>query len=186
MDAQVKWQSLLAVKTYIEKKFGDGVLPKIIQKMPADHAQTLLKTIVPGSWQPEKAFVSLLEAIELLYGDKSYKVSKDIGLSSARENISRFYKIFIHFGDPAFVISRAGRVWGQIHNTGEMTGEKLSNNSAAARVRGYALPSKAFCSYLAGYMTGILEMSGANNISVQETKCVLGGGDCCEFTATWE
>jgi len=186
MEAQVKGQTILAVKAYIEKKFGADALSKIADRMSPDDKQTLLKKIVPGSWQPEKTFVGLLETAELLYGDKSYKMSKDIGSFSAQVNISRFYKIFIQFGDPAFVITRAERFWGQIHNTGEMAGEKISNNSAIARIKGRAFPAKAFCAYLAGYMTAILTMSGAKNISVTETKCVLSGGDSCEFAASWE
>ena len=186
MEAQIKGQSILAVKAYIEEKFGVDALARIINVMPLDDKQTLLKKILPGSWQPEKVFARFLETAELLYGDKSYKMSKDIGLFSAQLNISRFYKIFIHFGDPAFVIPRASRFWSQIHNVGEMTGEKTSDKSGVARVKGHVFSTKAFCAYLAGYMTAILQMSGAKNISMQETQCVLSGGDCCEFTAAWE
>jgi predicted hydrocarbon binding protein len=186
MEAQVKGQTILAVKAYIEKKFGTDALSKIIEVMPADLKQVILKTIISGSWQQEKVFIGLLETAELLYGDKRYGLSRDIGLFSAKANISRFYKIFIHFGDPAFVIPRASRFWSQIHNTGQMIGEKISDKSGIARIKGYAFPTKAFCAYLGGYITAILEMSGASKISIKETKCILSGGDCCEFTAIWE
>jgi len=35
-------------------------------------------------------------------------------------------------------------------------------------------------------MRGILEMSGAKNISVKEDYCVLDGKGSCRFSANWE
>jgi len=182
----IKGQSYNLLKKYIIEKLGADAWQKILQEINSRDREIASKVILDVSWQPEKPFLNLLNASEKKFGRDDYKLCRSIGNYSAKEGVSRFYKIFIRFGDPGYVIGRAANFWNQIHNHGRLEIRRTTPVSALGGLHGYKTPDKAFCHYLMGYCEGVLEMSGAKNISISEIRCVCDGNEYCEFIGEWK
>jgi len=182
----IKGQSYNLLKKYAGEKFGADAWQETIQGMNSKDREAASKIILDVSWQPEKSFLDLLNALEEKFGRGSYKLCRKIGSYSAKESVPRFYKLFIKFGDPAYVIRHAVSFWNQIHNHGKLEVSRTTPVSALARLHGYKTPDRAFCNYLMGYCEGVLEMSGAKNISISEVRCVCDGNEYCEFIGEWK
>ena len=163
----IKGQSYNLLKKYADEKFGADAWQETIQGISSQSREAASKTILDVSWQPEKSFLDLLNALEEKFGRGGYK-------------------LFIKFGDPGYVIQHAVSFWNQIHNHGKLEVSRMTPVSALARLHGYKTPDRAFCNYLIGYFEGVLEMSGAKNISISEVRCVCDGNEYCEFIAEWK
>lgn len=181
----IKGQSFNILKKFVAERCGDQALVKVFQHLEAGDRELISTVILDISWQPEQSFLNFLNTVDKVLGRGDYALCRKIGIYSAKESVSKFYKIFIRFGDPGFVIEHAGNFWSQIHNHGRLEVRKSSPVSALATVYDFKIPHKAFCHYLEGYFQGVLEMSGAKNILITEIKCVCDGDDCCEFAGEW-
>lgn len=181
MDPCVKGQSCNIAKQYIGKIFGPQALEKVFAQMNEESCAVFSKNILSSSWQSEKAFIDFLFSAEKVFGRSDDELSFDIGYFSANNSISKFYKIFIRFGNPEFIVERATRLWSQIHNNGDFTVQSPKPKTGIVTLKNFSFPSVFFCSYLRGYITGVLEMSGGVDVSVKETQCVCNGAAVCEF-----
>jgi len=181
----IKGESCNLLKKYAVEKLGADAWQKILQELNSQDRDIICGAIPDFSWQPEKTFLNILNTLERKFGGGDYKLCRAIGNYSAKEGISRFYKIFICFGEPAYVIQRASNYWEQIHNHGRLEIHRASQFSVLAGLHGYRTPEKAFCHYLMGYCEGVLQMTGAKNVAITEAKCACDGHEYCEFIASW-
>ena len=104
----------------------------------------------------------------------------------AKEIVPKFYMVYIQFGNPSFVVSRAAQFWRLIHDTGDLYVMPVGADALTARLMNKVYPHKAFCAGLIGFCQGVLELSGAKEVSIEEVKCAARGADCCEFEASWK
>ncbi len=185
MDYCIKGHNCIVVKKFIEQSFGQDGLAKVFARTGKETREALERTILSSSWQQEKYFLELLRATQELFGNDTPDLVFKIGRYCAHNSIATIYKIFLRFGNPGFIIARAGRVWTQIHNHGHLDVVQNNDTSSVGRLYDYKTPDKLFCQYLLGYLSSALELSGAKNISLKETACVNQGAAYCEYTATW-
>lgn len=186
MEPSIKGQNISLAKEYLEKTYGPDAVNKVLAVLSVDDRAILSKRIYTGFWEPEKSFVHLLDAADKVLGKGDYGVCFQCGHYSARQAIPKFFKIFIRFGDPLFVIKRGAAMWGQEHNHGRFEVSAQSDHSAVFRLHEYKTPSPAFCAGLRGYCVAVLEMCGAKNVSIVEKQCTCNGASYCEFEAAWE
>lgn len=185
MLPSIKGQNVKQAKEYLLKTFGQEAIAKVLEVLLPEDQEAMGKDYT-NFWEPELSYVHFLEAIEKVFGKGDYSVSFQSGYYSAHKGIPKFFKLFIRFGDPLFVIKRAAAIWGVVHNHGAFEVNGLSAKSAVARLIDYRTPSRAFCASLRGYCTAVLEISGARKVSIVEKQCVCDGGGYCEFDASWE
>ncbi|MCP4652994.1 MAG: hypothetical protein GY858_06395 [Candidatus Omnitrophica bacterium] len=186
MQACIKGNQFLLVKAHITTVFGNDAFNNVLEQMPQHCAASFKKMINSSSWVPEEAFVELLATADKVLGKGDYKLCEELGSILAKVGIPKFYKIFIQFGNPSFVIQRAPRFWKQLHNTGRLEVIATAKTSVIGRLVDKSHPHKAFCASLIGYFKATLELCGATNISVEELECVCNGNSCCEFAASWK
>lgn len=182
----VKGHQILLSKKYLTQKFGPQCFDTILEKMDSCDREILSKPIYTISWIPEETYAKFLASADTLFGQNYYQLCWEIGHYISRENIPKFFRFFIKFGDPAFVIRRAAQMWRQVHNNGNFEVKLTSPRSVLAYLRDKTFPHKAFCFSLMGYCQGVLELSGAKNVSIREVKCASEGGNVCVFEASWQ
>jgi hypothetical protein len=185
LEATVKGSIVIAHREYIRKEHGDAALTAIETAMTPQDREATGEHVLTSSLVRTAAAVSFIETAERLYGDGSYALSRQMGIFSAHRNVSTVYKIFIRFGNPAFVLARGASFWRQVHSHGRAEAECTGPRSSVTRIYDFPIPSLAFCASLAGFFVGTLELCGCKEIDVWESECIANGGKRCEFPATW-
>ena len=187
MKPSIRGNLIIFAKEYLTTTFSPYAVDRIIWHMhDEEDIDILSKPILETVWQPQKTFVNFLATAERVYGEGDYELCRKIGLYLAKESIPKFYKIFIRFGNPHFVIRNASKFWQQVNNCGRFEVTLTSPKSCTACLSDFAFPHKAFCFTLVGYCQSTLEISGARNVSFNKTKCVTEGSSVCETIYTWE
>lgn len=186
MIPSIKGNIYNLTKEYLVQRFGADALEKIRPQLKPEDYALISKQLIAGLWESEITYNNFLTAADKTFGKGDFLLCYDIGHNSALQGIPKIYKIFIRFGDPAFVIKRASNFWSQVHSHGRLEANIMSEHTAIAIVHDYQEPNKSFCYSLMGYIVGVLELSGAKNVQIKETKCRLEGASCCEFLAHWD
>ncbi len=186
MEAKIKGSIIRSIKRYITINYGADSINRVLAQMDNNHSEAVRNANYDALWEPEESFIDFLYTTDKILGHGNYSLCKKIGTFLAKDGISKFYRFFIEFGKPSFVLKRANKFWKQLHNTGYINADDIQSNSAICRIYDYGCPHKAHCVFLLGYFTGVLEMTGVCNIQISETKCTTEGNDFCEYFSTWE
>jgi len=182
----IRGQSLLALTKYLKDNFGQGGLTKALDTLELLDREVFKAKLQPMGWYPAKAFISLLAACEDIFGKGDYELCYKIGAFSAEQSFSGIYKIFIEFSDVNLILNKASVAWRIINDVGSLEVSDITANSAKGRIKGYDYPHKAFCSELTGYFTKVLELVGAREVVIKQTKCCADGEPYCEYELKWE
>ena len=183
----VRGLSLTGAIKYIRQNFGENGLNRIMEELEANDTEIIMREKIKSmSWYSKKAFNNLIKATDKIYGKGDYEICRKMGRFIAEETFSGLYKVFLEFGNPHVVISRASLAWRTLNDTGDLEVEKLSDKYLRGKIKGLYEPNKVFCFNLAGYFERVLEMSGAKNVKVKEIKCHCEGNEYCEYEIGWE
>lgn len=185
MVPSIKGNIYNLTKEYLIQRFGVEALEKIKPHLTVEDYALISRPFIAGIWESEITYNNFLAAADKTFGKGDFHLCYDIGYNSALQGIPKIYKIFIRFGDPAFVIKRASNFWSQVHNHGRFNAKLITDHAAVATIYDYQCPNKTFCYSLMGYMVGVLELSGAKNVQIKESQCCLEDASCCEFIAQW-
>jgi len=76
-------------------------------------------------------------------------------------------------------------MWSSLYNRGEL---KVANQSEhAATIKLANFPSEvAGCARVTGWIERMAELTGAKNVSVQQTQCYAKGAPHCEWSVRWQ
>ncbi|MFH1415361.1 MAG: hypothetical protein ABIH89_04695 [Elusimicrobiota bacterium] len=144
MIATVKGNQIKITREYITGRSGDNAMERLSGHMNIEYAELVRQPVLDAARAPEEAFIQLLTAVHIVYGSSDYAVCREIGRNLAKESISKFYRIFIKFGDPMFVVQRSGNFWKTIHNTGNLKFEPAGDKKARGRLSEFPFHNKAF------------------------------------------
>lgn len=182
----IKGNQVIFAKGYLTEKFGPDAFDKVIEQLDPQSREILTRPILHVGWIPEECFVKFLISIDNLFGKGNYELCYQIGYYLGEISIPQFYRMFLKFGDPLFLVQRAPHLWKQLHNNGRLEVIKVNSHSVIARLIDKAYPHKAFCFYAMGFSKKGLELTGAKHVTIEEVKCVNSGAEFCEFSVSWQ
>ena len=178
--------AFLAAIKYIKQHYAEEGYAKVLESLPPEDKDVVTGKLNPVTLYPMKAYISLLSAADKIFGKGDYALCSDIGRFEADETFSGLYKVFLEVGNPHAVIRKAGLAWRTLHDAGDLEIEQTNDKFVKGKVTNFPDSHKAFCNVMLGYFGKVIEMSGAKNLDVKETKCRVNGDDCCEFEVKWE
>jgi len=178
--------TLASAVKYLQQNYGEEELSKVVSALDFDEQAVVTTDIQPLAWYPARVFNHLIIVADKICGKGDYGICHKIGGFIGEQTFTGIYKLFIERGNPEFVIRKTPLVWWALNDTGKAEVSKQADKYVKGRIIGYDQPHKAFCQTLAGYMARILEISGANNVQIVETKCRCDGADYCEYEVRWE
>ena len=148
----------------------------------------LKNTIYDSAWLPERVYADLSYATDKVFGRGDYSLCFDIGKYNALNCVPKLYSLFIRMGSPAFVLKSASTFWRQTHSSGSLVIHEVTSNAAIIHLNDYYRGNHnnpAFCHGLRGYMSGVLELSGAKGVRMEEVQCGAHGASHCVFKCVW-
>ena len=184
--SNLRGASIIAAIKFIKEKYRDEGLAKVLDSLEEQDRQIVESDLSPMSFYPARVFINFSVAADRIFGTGDYEICRQIGYFEAGDTFTGLYKVFLDMANPYFVISRAGLAWKMVHDVGELKIEQAGDKHVKGTITGFPDYHKAFCVDLAGYFTKVLELCGAKNVSINETKCCCEGDDCCEYEVRWE
>ena len=131
-----------------------------------------------------KARLDSLIALTLtpLNPDETYK---ELGRWSAAVNFEHYHGAFIRQGDLHGLLANAPQLRRLYYDDGESIYTRRGDRAGTIVMRGGRTVVWADCLGTAGYWEKALTLCGAKDPSVDHTKCIGKGADCCEYTIRW-
>ncbi|MGD0169676.1 MAG: 4-vinyl reductase, partial [Smithella sp.] len=162
---------------------------KVIAQLSPEDQKLVTRTSYDGAWLPERVYADLSYATDKVFGRGDYSLCFDIGKYNALNCVPKLYSLFIRMGSPAFVLKSASTFWRQTHSSGSLVIHEVTSNTAIIHLNDYYRGNHinpSFCHGLRGYMSGVLELSGAKDVRMEETQCGATGASHCVFKCVWK
>lgn len=183
--AQVKGTAVVASLRYVQERFGDEAVKRVLGSLPADERRVLEAGILASSWYPMPLFLHFMQESERQLAAQEKDVIRRMGAASAEYGIKGVYKIFFRLGSPEFVIGRAARVFGSYYDTGQIAVVESRAGRAVLDLAGFA-GAPQFCERILGWMQTTVVMAGAKNLRSGHPLCVHRGDEVCRFVGDWD
>jgi predicted hydrocarbon binding protein len=183
---QVRGSVLKARKLFTEEHFGSGAWDRILDTLPESDRTVLWGILLPAGWFPFEISEHLDRTIVDVLGKGDPKVFEDIGRKSARENLSGIHKAFLAAGNPQAFLAQTKTIYQFYYNTGTREYVPTEPQSGVLTTADAETFSVADCLTVVGWHKEALEMCGAKNVRISETKCRAKGDPVCEYEVRWE
>ncbi|HPR65366.1 MAG TPA: hypothetical protein PK014_14245 [Thermoanaerobaculia bacterium] len=172
--------------SFIDTEFGECEREKVFALLDDDIRDILSRRVISSDWYPLKYQVNLSMAIDKALGKGDLELCRKIGKFTAESDLNTIHKIILKMGSPQRLLKLSAGMWSRYYSEGSLVLESIGNGYAVALVKDFNPISKAFCTDLSGWMIRTLELTGATNVDLNHTKCVLDGDEACRYEATWK
>jgi hypothetical protein len=182
---QTKGTSVAAVIRFVEKEWGtDGLARLAAAVRPVEAAGLVSGQVLAGSWYPFAHFVALLETAETLFGGQG-DISRREGMYCADYDLRGVYRVFIKLASPSFLVERAGKVWRQYYDSGELVVTESGPAAITFELREFAAPHRAHCETVLGWSQRAAELTGVGKVTGHHPRCRARGDANCVFRVSW-
>lgn len=185
MSDNVLTAYIVSLKKLIQKHYGHDTFRCIFSQLSEADQARLSGILTPFQWVPEEVAKNFMLAAEAVLpsGENEQNHFYDLGREMALNDVPAFLKPFIRKLDVDFLLNITTRIWHMYHTHGDLSAEMdRTAHTIDVALSGYRYSHKPFCHLLAGYMEGILELSGITlDQGVTKTHCVLLGHDVCRY-----
>jgi hypothetical protein len=183
--AKVKGTAVVASLRYVNERFGEEALKRILRFLPEGDRQLLEAGVLASSWYPMTLFLGFMREAEQQLSAKEPGVIRNMGAASAEYGIKGVYKIFFKIGSPEFIIGRAARVFASYYDTGRIEVVETAPGRAVLDLVGFE-GAPQFCQRILGWMERTVQMAGAKNLRSDHPHCVHRGDQACRFAGLWD
>ncbi len=192
----LNWRGLFA---YLRKHHGEEAVARLVEGLVGNPAYLLpdradtnrLAPVSLGNLEDESCWISNELSLQLLSNVNQVVPVPDplrvAGEGAVLERLSRRELFISRILGPEALARQAQRLNARFNRTKEVELSRLTNREAVFSLRyfpGFRV-TKDVCRWNLGIYVGLLRASGCSLIHASETKCVLEGDDCCEFSLSW-
>jgi uncharacterized protein (TIGR02265 family) len=183
-SVKVKGGALLSRLGFVREERGEEGVQRVLARL-SDADRSACSPILTGAWYPFELNQRLDDAIaaEMGMGDDVFLV---IGAKSASHNLTGAHRAMLSPGDPHGLLRRAPQIYQMYYDAGRRTYERLADHKAVLRTYDAPAYSRHDCLTVVGWHRKAIEMCGAKNARVTETKCRANGADFCEYVCEWD
>jgi predicted hydrocarbon binding protein len=185
-DIRSKGFTLRGALGFVETKYGEGAVEKVLALVEPELRETLSAPIHPSAWYPFRFQVGLYEAIDRAFGRGDFALCREVGRHTAEAEANTFHKVLIKLASLKSWLRVAGSMWGMYYSAGSLKVQEMGETGGTMSVSAFHPISKAFCEDLSGWLQKTAEMSGKKSVVVQHTQCLLDGAPACLYHAEWK
>ena len=185
--AQIKGLLLNAWMTFLKLRFGDLAVASALDLASAEDRRLLSVPFLASSWYAYGLVDVLSRTTTELAGDADRNLPEEIGRFMAQHAFTGIYRSLIA-ADPIKQVEKAAWMEGFFLNAAYNVETEITGPTSCTMRCTYesaVKPFRAICGSLTGFWLEMIELSGANSVTGDHTRCVLDGGDCCEFKFEW-
>jgi uncharacterized protein (TIGR02265 family) len=183
-SVKVKGGALASRLAFVREERGEEGVQRVLARLSEADRKTC-SPILAGAWYPFELNQRLDEAIaaEMGIGENVFLV---IGEKSAAHNLNGPHRAMLSPGDPHGLLRRTPQIYQMYYDVGRRTYERAGDKKAILRTYDAQTFSRHDCLTVIGWHRKAIEMCGASNARVTETKCRAKGAEFCEYVCEWE
>jgi len=181
MGAHVKGVVLKARLNFLAKFHGEEAYDRLLESLKPETRAVLRDGVLISSWYPVEVSVEMMQTMDRLFGKGDLALCREMGRYSAQVSLKGVYRGYARENDFNFVNRMTPKMWQQYYDSGRMETETLGKGRAVTRITDFAEPNRVLCLGTLGWLEAANEVWGAQNVTVEETKCRLRGDNCCEY-----
>lgn len=184
--SQVKGGTLKSRIEFIKEHYGQDGLEKVLSKVTEEDRDILTGILLYSSWYPYETYDRLDKAIREVLAPADKHIYKKMGAFSAKQHLNSIYQAYLKQNDPLAFCKIFPNIFKAYYDSGRVEPEFASEHSVIFKIYDFASPTRPDCESNVGYIEEGLNLCGAKNPKVVETKCRLRGSEYCEIIASWE
>lgn len=193
--AHVRGASIRGTTDFIQRRFGDAELRRVLQSLAPDTRRLLGedgRAPLPSGWYDCAALIELSEQMDRLLGRGDLALARAAGKAIAFDDVNRFFKWLLRLTGPKTLFTRAAGVWRNYHDAGSYVAEEIGDGCAAIRLDDWDSAHPVMCKRIEGWIERALELTLGEGLrpTIRETQHLahdarLGPQAFCRFVAEW-
>ena len=181
----VKGSPVRSLQKFMDAELTPEQKEKAFTALPAEYASRFRGPILATETIPVTALNRFTEEAAKAKGEPVDAFARRAGREAASDAVRGIYRFFALVLTPPALLSKASQMWTSLYNRGELKVEDQTAGSAKIRLVNF--PSEpAGCARITGWMERMAELTGAKNVSVQQTQCYSKGAPACEWIVKWQ
>lgn len=191
MDKQPRFKASVMTSTlvFISRELGEPALQSILGSF--DSRDIAGKKLLPSDWLPQSTYRDILLATHKYLGSLPAPRNEDrflfdMGQYIAQDSVNKYYKSLVRVLDTKFLLTQTPRIWKIVHTHGKIQVEPSGKTGADVYISEFPMPSREWCTMVTGFIYGVIELTKAKDIKVEQVECVLNGAKHCHFHAEWK
>jgi hypothetical protein len=172
------------MKLHAERRFGREGVAACLADLSADDCE-LLESIVPVGWYPLEPALRFSRCVDQRFGSGDLALCREAGRFSAEWQLSSFHKMLLRLTSPGWMFERGLGVWQQYHDSGRWEILQPSTTELVGRLYDFAVVDRAFCVREHGWFERAIELTGGDQVVIEEPRCRAQGAECCEYVGRW-
>ncbi len=182
----VKGAAVVSTKSFVEYKYEDELI-NWLSNLPEASRKIYTQPINESKWYPlNEAFVVPTRVMLKMFYDNDLKGAYELGYYSAEKGLTGIYKMFVRMGSPAFIVSRAAKVFSAYYKDSKIKVLSSTKNSVILMINKFPEYADVVEYRITGWMDKALEISGCKNVNIQMVHSFLKGDSFTEFFITWD
>ena len=183
--SNVKGSALVSRLLWVSLNHGEAGIERL-----ADASSAILRAVVRqgaarATWYQFELFVELNEKIDQLFGKGDLALVKELGRYGADANLTTIYRLFYKVGTVQWILSRASRLWGMHYDAGRMIVRAGGGREVELEIMDYDTPHRVHCTSVEGWIERSVELSGGDEVALDELDCRARGDARCRMRVRW-
>jgi uncharacterized protein (TIGR02265 family) len=180
----VKGSPVRSLQKFIEAELAPEQRDTVFRQLPQEYAVRFRAPILATETIPVHMLNRFTEEAARARGEDVEQFARRAGREAASDAVRGVYRFFARVLTPPALLSKASMMWSSLYNRGELVVDQQTDNSARLRLLDY--PTEAVnCARLTGWMERMAELTGARDITVEQTQCFAKGAPHCEWMLKW-
>lgn len=169
------------------RKFYPERFQEWLNALPESSRQIMSNHIVVNEWYPmeDSLTIPLKMVGQVFFGNDWKRASWELGRYDAEETLTGIYKLYVKFGSPSHLISRAGRIMAAYYDNAQIQVTQSQKNRVVLHITRFDQPDEAIEYNMAGWMEKALEISGCKEVRIELTKSLARKDPVSEFVLSW-
>jgi uncharacterized protein (TIGR02265 family) len=181
----VKGAPVRSLQKFIEVELTPSQREALFATLPPEWAKRFKTPILATETVPVHMLNRLTEAAANAKNEPVEEFARRAGREGAGEAVRGIYRFFALVLTPPALLAKAGQMWSSIYNRGELKVDDQTETSA--RIRLLNFPSEiAGCARFTGWIERMGELTGAKDVTVEQTQCYSQGSPNCEWLISWK
>lgn len=183
--ARIKGSLLVVRRAYLERRSA-AEKRAVLRALPEETRELMESETDPSAWYPLRHMVALNRALADHLGMDDEEALLDVGRFAAEVALADVRDSLMQEGGPGFLFRQAPSVWHQHYDSGNVLTRNFRPESGGTFVlQGFDDPHPEICGSVRGWIWATIELTGVDDVEVEEVRCRCRGDEACEFRCSW-
>jgi hypothetical protein len=182
---EVKGTAVLPLREFVRDRFESQYEEWLNALSP--QSRQIIEWCLVGEWYPlAAAFIEPTRKVCDLFYSGDEKTAWQIGRFSADYALKGFFRIFVRFGSPHFILSRGTHIFSQYYRPSEMRITEQTKKQCLVQIIRFDGLHRLVELRIGGWIERAVEISGKKVLRCEITRSLTQGAPMTEYAVEWE